>query len=113
MMRLTEKWSPLISPELIKIYGFTLSSPYTLVIESTRWGPLDKFLQSSHRPFNTQALIDAAYSLARALHYLQENNIVHGKIRCGTLQVIGFEEQKELTIRLGDPGLQESYTEEE
>lgn len=112
MMHLTEKWSPLISPELIKIYGFTLSSPYTLVTESTIWGPLDKFLQS-HRAFNTIALIDAAYSLARALHYLQENNIVHGKIRCGTLQVIDFEESKQLTIRLGDPGLQESYTEDE
>lgn len=113
MLHLTEKWSSLLSPELIKIYGFTLSSPYMLVIESTRLGPLDAFLQSAQKPFSHLALIDAAYSLARALHYLQENNIVHGRIRCGRLVVIRSEPPDCLMLRLADPGFQEMYTDEE
>lgn len=69
-MRLADKWSCLYSPELIKMYGFTLSMPHTLVIESTKLGPLDVFLRTSKQTISVLCLIDAAYSLARALYYL-------------------------------------------
>lgn len=109
-MRLAEKWSSLESPELIKMYGFTLSSPHTLVIESTKLGPLGEFLQKQPKPLSIVSLIDTAYSLARALHYLQENNIIHGRIRCSSLQVIRYEHPNMLLARLGDPGFQKSYS---
>lgn len=68
-MVVAEKWSLLNSPELIKLYGFTLSTPATLVIESIKHGPLDEFLRA-HNDVNVGCMIDAAHSLARALHYL-------------------------------------------
>lgn len=108
------KWSSLESPELIKMYGFTFSSPHTIVIESTKLGPLDEFLQrQSKHAVSMAALIDTAYSLARALHYLQENNIIHGRIRCASLQVVRFEQPNMLSARLGDPGFQQSYSNNE
>lgn len=113
-MRLAEKWSGLFSPELIKMYGFTLSAPHTLVIESTKLGSLDEFLQKqTPHSVSVVALIDAAYSLARALHYLQENNIIHGRVRCASLQVIRFEAPNLLLVRLGDPGFQKTYSKNE
>lgn len=68
-MKLADKWSLLQSTELIKLYGFTLSSPYTMVIESTRLGPLDEFL-SANKTISIVCLIDAAFSLAKALYFL-------------------------------------------
>lgn len=113
-MRLAHKWSSLVSPELIKMYGFTLSSPHTLVIESTKLGPLDEFLQKQPKhTVSIVSLIDTAYSLARALHYLQENGITHGRIRCSSLQVIRFEPPNLLTARLGDIGLKKPYSNNE
>lgn len=115
-MRLAEKWSSLESSELIKMYGFTLSAPHTLVIESTKLGPLDEFLQLKTPKLGVVSiigLIDTAYSLTRALYYLQENNIIHGRIRCSSLHVIRFEEPNMLVVRLGDPGLHKTYTKNE
>lgn len=110
-MCLAEKWSNLFSSELIKMFGFTLSPPHTLVIESTKLGSLDVFL---HRPVGQSisivGLIDATYSLARALHYLQENNVIHGRIRCASLYVIRYEVPNMLLVRLGDSGFQKTYT---
>lgn len=111
-MRLAEKWSNLFSPEFIKMYGFTLTSPYTLVLESTRLGSLDEFLQRQHPPMKMVKLIEVSYTLARALHYLQENNIIHGRIRCASLFVVRYDEQN-FIVRLGDPGFQKSYTNDE
>lgn len=111
-MRLAEKWSNLFSPELIKMYGFTLTSPYTLVMESTRLGSLDEFLQRQHPLVSVKNLIEASLTLARALHYLQENNIIHGRIRCASLHVIRCDEDN-LVVRLGDPGFRKSYTNDE
>ncbi|XP_037047669.1 tyrosine-protein kinase hopscotch isoform X3 [Bradysia coprophila] len=107
-MNLAYKWSKLQSTELIKMYGFTLSSPYTMVIESTRLGPLDEFL-ADNRSISIVCLIDAAFSLARALYFLQENNTIHGKIRCSSLHVVQFNGTS-LVVRLGDPGFHHSYT---
>lgn len=113
-MGLAEKWSQLLSSELIKMYGFTLSSPHTLVIESTKLGSLDGFL---HKPvgqsISIAGLIDATHSLARALHYLQEKNFIHGRIRCASIYVIRYEVPNMLLVRLGDSGFQNTYTKNE
>lgn len=114
-MRLAEKWSNLFSPELIKMYGFTLSAPnICVVIESIKLGPLDEFLRADTKHnVSVVSLIDAAYSLARALHYLQEKNIVHGRIRAASLHVIRYEAPNLLLVRLGDPGFQKTYSKNE
>lgn len=39
------------------------------------------------------------------IHKQQENRIVHGKIRCSTLQVIEFIPNERFIVKLGDPGL--------
>lgn len=72
-MLLAEKWSSLFAQELIKMYGFTLSSPRTFVIESIKLGPFDELLRNSKKNKKSlplECLIDASYTLARALHYL-------------------------------------------
>lgn len=112
-MYLADKWSGLFAPELVKMYGFTLSAPQTFVIESIKMGPLDVFLRTQQQPLHVGCLLDAAYSLARALHYLQENEIVHGRIRCSKLQVVKFVSPNLLTVRLGDPGFQREFQQNE
>lgn len=62
-------WSNLFAPELVKMYGFTLTSPLTFVLESIQMGPLDQFLRTE-KDVPKVCLIEASYSLARALHYL-------------------------------------------
>lgn len=93
------------------MYGFTLTSPHTLIMESTRLGSFDEFLQQHHQ-ISARNLIEASLTLARALHYLQENNIIHGRIRCASLYVARYDEDN-LLVRLGDPGLRKTYTNDE
>lgn len=111
-MKLAETWSKLFSPEFIKMYGFTLTQPYTLVLESTRLGSLDEFLQRQRPSIEAVKLIEVSYTLARALHYLQEHNIVHGRIRCASLFVVRHDEQN-FVVRLGDYGIVKSYSNDE
>lgn len=109
-MRLTDKWSQLNSPALIKMYGFSTTSPYSYVIESIKLGSLNEFLRSAQKELVANVcLIDAAYTLARALLYLQEQNLVHGRIRCKSLYVVRFDAPNSLMVRLGDSGFQKSY----
>lgn len=112
-MRLADKWSGLFAPELVKMYGFTLSAPQTFCIESIKMGPLDEFLRTQRQPMADVCMIDAAYTLARALHYLQENEIVHGRIRCSKLQVVKFTSPSHLVVRLGDPGFPQPFQQNE
>lgn len=111
-MKLAETWSKLFSPEFIKMYGFTLTQPYTLVLESTRLGSLDEFLKRQRPSIEAVKLIEVSYTLARALHYLQEHNIVHGRIRCASLFVVRHDEQN-FIVRLGDYGIVKTYTNDE
>lgn len=94
------------------MYGFTLTSPHTLVFESARLGTLDDYLQRPHLPLSKKQLIEASLTLARALHYLHDDNIIHGRIRCASLHVVRHDDQ-DLIVRLGDPGLRRSYTDDE
>lgn len=75
-MGVAEKWTILNSPELVKLYGFTLSPQPTFVIESLKQGALDEFLRK-HDDINVGCMIDAAHSLARALHYLVSPSSYH------------------------------------
>lgn len=109
---LASKWSDLNSSEFIKMYGFTLSTPHTLVFESARLGTLDEYLQRLHLPLSKKQLIEAALTLARALHYLHDDNIIHGRIRCASLHVVRHDDQ-DLIVRLGDPGIRKTYTDDE
>lgn len=108
-LKLAHKWATLSSSEIIKLYGITIHQPIAMVMESTKFGPLDEFLRA-HPNISKVCLIDAAYSLARALHYLQENGIIHGKIRCSTLHVVKFVPPNLLEVKLGDPGFQKKLT---
>lgn len=94
------------------MYGFTVTSPYTLVMEYTN-GSLEELLREYEEPFDATQLIDSAYSLARALQYLQNEKFIHGKIRCSSLKVIKYNHPDYLVIRLGDSGLEENYSDEE
>jgi Janus kinase 2 len=110
-MSLTDKWCKLDSNEIVRIYGITLQQPIAMVIESINMGPLDEFLRvRSREQLGFVCLIDAAYALVRALHYLQEHKIVHGRIRCSTLQVAKFEGKTNLVVKLGDPGFARPFT---
>lgn len=107
-MRLGNEWSSLSSPELIKMYGFSFS-PYTLVFESIKLGPLNAFLRNSIQPIPVVNQINISLTLARALHYLHEKNKVHGRIRCESLFVVKYMPPN-VVVRLGDPGLRKSFS---
>lgn len=113
MMRLADKWCLLSHFNLIKMFGFSISNPYTIVTEFLRWGPLDIFLRRNYNLVSTNALIDVAYSLAKVLNYLQEKNIIHGNIKCSAIQLMKVDAPDYLMIRLNYPSLNESYTNEE
>lgn len=107
-MELGNLWSSLSSPELIKMYGFSFS-PCTLVFESTKLGSFDEFMHKTNEPISVTALINVAHTLARALHYLHEKNLCHGRVRCSSLFVMKVKPPHSVTVRLGDPGLLKSY----
>lgn len=108
-MQLGNIWSSLSSPELIKMYGFSFS-PYTLVLESTKLGSLDEFMRKLNEPIKEVSLINVAHSLARAIHFLHEKNMIHGRIRCSALYVVKYKPPSTIVVRLGDPGLRDTYS---
>lgn len=108
-MQLADKWAKLDLSEIVKLHGLTLCQPIAMVLESIPYGPLDEFLKNPQNKIKTVCLVETAYSLAKALHYLQDNQIMHGKIRCSSLQVTHFEAPGNLIVKLGDPGLPTHY----
>lgn len=106
-IKLADKWAKLDLSEIVRMHGITLHQPISLVMESIKIGPLDDFLRSPRHKKDVKLLdlVEISYTLAKALHYLQENQIVHGRIRCSTLQVMHFEPNSQLVVKLGDPGL--------
>lgn len=118
ILKLSNMWAKLNTPDILRLYGMSLYQPVAMVMESTKYGPLDEFLRKSASTVGTLGiptvlLIDAAFSLAKALHYLQESGIVHTKIRCSTLQVHKFNSPNLLVVKLGDPGFEQEYTKED
>uniref|UniRef100_A0A1B0CSM3 non-specific protein-tyrosine kinase n=2 Tax=Lutzomyia longipalpis TaxID=7200 RepID=A0A1B0CSM3_LUTLO len=95
-MHMADKWSSLNSPDLMKMYGFTLYQPIAMVMESTGMGPLNKYL--SRVTVTVSALLDIVYSLLKAIVYLQDHNMVHNNIRCASIPWIPQEYHKGLDL---------------
>lgn len=68
-MQLANRWSKMYSIEFLKLYGLTLSTPYTLVMEHSPFGPLNKFLLGKES-IPLLCLLEAVHSLARAVVYM-------------------------------------------
>lgn len=113
ILKLANMWSRINAPEILKLYGVSLYRPTAMILESTKFGQFNEFLRRKTNSIKSFMLIDAAYSLAKALHYLQENKLIHTKIRCSSLQVVKFTPNMNLVVKLGDPGLEKLYTFEE
>lgn len=71
-VKLADMWAKLDLSEIVRMHGITLHQPISLVLESISVGPFDDFLQSpKHRKdIKLLDLVETAYSLAKALHYL-------------------------------------------
>lgn len=71
-LKLSDKWSKLDLSEIVRMHGMTLQQPISLVLESINIGPLDEFLRTHKYRKNITLLnlVETAYSLAKALHYL-------------------------------------------
>jgi Janus kinase 2 len=77
-LKLADKWVKVDLSEIVKMHGLTLCQPTSLVMESIKVGPLDEFLRNPKhkKDIRTADLVETAYSLAKALHYLvRERNI--------------------------------------
>lgn len=69
-MELTGHWAFLQSSAIVRLYGMTLSSPVSMVLEYMRLGPLDQYLRTNKAILKTEDLIEAASNLASALWHL-------------------------------------------
>lgn len=71
-VKLADLWAKLDLSEIIRMHGITLHQPISFVMESIREGPFDDFLrnQKHRRDVKLLDLVEAAYALAKALHYL-------------------------------------------
>lgn len=71
-VKLADKWAKLDLSEIVRMHGITLHQPISLVLESIRFGSLDEFLRNSknRKDIKLLDLVETAYSLAKALHYL-------------------------------------------
>lgn len=108
-MKLAQTWSLIQSPQFIKLYGLTISVPYTMVMEYSKYGPLNKFLQAN-RDISMYCLLDMMHGLVRGMHYLEDNKIIHSYIRCGNLLVTKYDPEKYvLDAKISDPGYPRPY----
>lgn len=69
-MNLANTWSRIYSPHIIKLYGLTLTTPYTMVMEYSRFGPLNEFLQHNKTKISLRQLLDVVHGLVRGIVYL-------------------------------------------
>lgn len=71
-LKLADLWGKLDLSEIVRMHGLTLHQPISLVLESISHGPLDEFLRShkDRKSINLLNLVETAFSLAKALHYL-------------------------------------------
>ncbi|KAL9706949.1 hypothetical protein quinque_010467 [Culex quinquefasciatus] len=104
-LQLADFWNSVDSLDIVKLYGVTLYKPVAMVMELSRDDPLDEFLRR-HPKVTFGSLLAVAHSLARALYYLQEKQLVHGRIRCSSMLVTHYDRRENrLIAKLGDPGL--------
>ncbi|KDR06554.1 Tyrosine-protein kinase hopscotch [Zootermopsis nevadensis] len=108
-LELGGKWATLQSNAVVKLYGITLSSPFTMVMEYLSLGPLDVYLREHKHSLKPVDLVEAGAFLAKALWHLEDQGVIHGNIRCRKLLVAAHDDNTFL-VRLADPGLH-LYTE--
>ncbi|KAH8265891.1 hypothetical protein KR038_009636, partial [Drosophila bunnanda] len=109
--RLAQTWTLIQSPQFLKLYGLTLSDPYTMVMEYSRYGPLNKFLYTT-RDVSQKCLVELMKGLVRGMHYLEDNKIIHSYIRCSNLYVTKYDPGSQmLDAKISDPGYPRPYRE--
>lgn len=79
-MTLANTWSRIYSPHIIKLYGFTLTTPYTMVMEYMRFGPLNEFLSQHRSKVSLRQLLDVVHGLVRGIVYLVSGNLLYFSI---------------------------------
>ncbi|KAL5275014.1 JAK2 family protein [Megaselia abdita] len=108
-LKLSNDWSRMHAQELIKLHGVALTNPLAMVLEYSHYGDLLQLLQKDNS-MPLRCLLEAVYSLVRAVIYLQENEFNHPKIRCSNIFVTKYDRKSNVLItKLGDPGLPRLY----
>jgi len=79
--------------------------PPVLVTEYFELGSLPNFLATYHTTLQPVDLLEAATCLARALYYLEDNNIVHGEIRARNIYV-AHHSDSQFKVKLCEGGLE-------
>ena len=83
---------------VVPLFTYCLDPP-CLVFQYMENGTLDKKLQDSDRPLNWKQRANISVGIARGLHHLHANNVVHGDIK-GTNILL----DKHLEPKIGDFG---------
>lgn len=76
---LADLWAKLDISEIVKLHGITLGQPISYVMESISYGPLDDLLRNTKykKDIKLLDLVETAYGLAKALHFLVSCDAVH------------------------------------
>lgn len=69
-MELASQWAFLQSSAIVRLYGITLSSPVTMVMDYIKLGPLDEYLRQNKSLIKPVDFIEASSYLASALWHL-------------------------------------------
>lgn len=64
------QWTFLKSNTIVKLYGVTLSSQFSMIMEYVKLGPLDEYLRKNKGSMKPVELIEACSNLASALWHL-------------------------------------------
>ena len=89
---------------LRKVHAFSLAT-MTMVMEFYPLGCLADYLKAHKEKIHVVDLVEAATSLAKALWYLEEHNLIHGNIQCDKVFVMSHDPGKSFKIKLGEPGI--------
>jgi len=105
-LELTDKWRQLRFGRSSQIIWHNSSSDRIgMLLELVKLGPLDKYLRSnSSQSIKTVDLVEAGTCLATALWHLEDNHVIHGRIRCEKLLVHAHTDNS-FIVKLADPGL--------
>jgi len=66
-MKLADTWSTIYSAQFLKLYGITLSTPYTMILEYDEHGPLNEFLAKHKEKVSMRSLLDIVHGLVRGI----------------------------------------------
>ncbi|XP_043204209.1 tyrosine-protein kinase hopscotch-like [Amphibalanus amphitrite] len=89
---------------VVQFRGVCLTQAVSLVMDWYPLGPLDSYLAENKHTLMEVDLVEAGTYLAKALWYLDEQGVTHGKLRCRNVLVSSRAENK-FHVRLADPGL--------